>query len=125
MPELSRVTVLPFGSDSVIDLWSSSNSSLCGPAVTITLTWSAASAGTSPSRQYPPAQIGYDTSPPSNSIQTPLPISGRNANPTFGPAYGTQGMHQPVSVSPSTDGTFALIRIVARRPRTTMPRYFP
>ena len=50
--------MLPFGSDSVIELWSSSNSSLCGAAVTITFTCSAASAGNSPSRQYPPTQIG-------------------------------------------------------------------
>ncbi len=34
-------------------------------------------------------------------------------------------MHQPVSVSPSTDGTFALMRIVAGSTSETMPRYFP
>ena len=34
-------------------------------------------------------------------------------------------MHQPVSVSPSTEGTFALIRIVEASTSDTMPRYFP
>ena len=45
--------------------------------------------------------------------------------PTFGPAYGTQGMHQPVVVSPSTAGTLALIRQVAGSTSVTMPRYLP
>ena len=45
--------------------------------------------------------------------------------PMPGPAYGTHGMHQPVLVSPSTEGTTALIRIVDASTSDTMPRYLP
>ena len=45
--------------------------------------------------------------------------------PTFGPAYGTHGMHQPVGVSPSTAGTVALIRQVCGSTSVTVPRYLP
>ena len=38
-----------------------------------------------PAHQHP-VQIGYDTSPPSNSIHTAAPDSGRKKNPTSWPA---------------------------------------
>lgn len=70
MPESSRLTVFPLGSVIVTDCWSSSSFSSCGAFVTMTFTAAPTSGGTSPSRQYPPTQMGKETSLPSNSIQT-------------------------------------------------------
>src|SRR5580704_5463421 len=104
--------------------WSSSKISLCC-LVTITFTAAAASDGACWLSQNPPVQIGNDTLPASNSIHTAASTSGRKANPTESPAYGTHGIAHPDSVSPNTDGTLALMRMVAASTCVTVPRYFP
>src|SRR5258708_3855867 len=124
-PSLSSTTVPPLESPSLTSPPSSSNRSTCGAAVTTPRVVGLASDGSSPARQKQPLQIGYDTSPPSNSIQTAAPTSGTKKKPTLGPAYGTHSWHQPVGVPPSTEGTVALIRSVELSTSVTIPRYLP
>src|SRR5689334_20649286 len=84
-------------------------------------------AGDSSSLQKQPLHIGQSRSPCSNSIQTEAFTGGIRNQPTFLPAYGTQGMAQRLSLTPSTSGA-----VIFKRPRfrgsllsETVPRYLP
>lgn len=57
-----------------------------------------------------PDQIGYETSPPSNSIQTEVPIGGINSALAGPPVYWTHGNAHTEGDWPRTDGTIALMR---------------
>ena len=70
-------------------------------------------AGSWPLAHQQPLQIGRETSPDSNSIQTPASAGGTANEPRPSPAYGAEGSAQPDSTSPSTSGTRA-----RRRPRS-------
>ncbi len=85
------------------------------------------SIGTSPVAHHVPAQIGRETSPASNSIQTPAPIGGIAKKPHAVPPYGAHGCAQPLGDSPSTSGTIACSRPSwsGSRLLTTRPRYLP
>src|SRR5215216_6889401 len=74
-----------------------------------------------------PDQIGYSGSPCSNSIQTPASFFGSAKKPMPLPPNGAQGIAQPLSLSPNTSGTVALMRPIwsGSSMSVTMPRYLP
>src|SRR5215211_280992 len=85
------------------------------------------SIGTSPPAHHAPLQIGRDTSPASNSIQTPAPTGGTAKKPEPVPAYGAQGSAQVLGTSPRTSGTMAWRRpwLSGSRLIVTIPLYLP
>src|SRR5260370_3643453 len=101
-PALGKTRGPPLESPSLTSPPSSSNRSTCGAAVTTPRVVGLASDGSSPARQKQPLQIGDDTSPPSNSIQTAAPPAGTEKKPTLGPANRTHRRHQTSGVPPST-----------------------
>jgi len=74
-----------------------------------------------------PLQIGESTSPFSNSIQTLAPTLGSALPVSLERPQGTQGIAQPLSLSPMTSGTVARMRprISGSLTSVTVPRYFP
>src|SRR5262245_33357424 len=64
---------------------------MTAPGVRRNTTSGAASDGSSPESQKQPAQIGWPSSPASNSTQTLASRAGTAKNPICDPAYGVHG----------------------------------
>src|SRR5437867_4200246 len=84
--------------------------------------------GTSPAEpNQHPDQIGWSTSPCSNSIHTPVPIWGIDQNPICLPVTGKHGIAQLEVSSLSTSGTCTRSRptCIGSMLLSTVPRYLP